>query len=435
MTEFFDRHEIITPKQFGFRKAHSTTHPLLNVKNFIERKLQQKQHVILISLDLSKAFVCIDTNKILQSKIKYYTGSDKITNWINSFYKNRTQYTTWEDSQSELIKNHNISVVQGSSMGPKLFNVYLNDLPSVSELFDISLFADDSNFLVANSDLNLLEKQANTELQKIKDYFDSNGLSINISKTTYLYFNPKQKNRGTLKIKLGNEKLKESNQLTFLGINIDNKLAFKDHFEKVHEKAKKGLNGLILTKNKLNFRAKMNIYHSLIHSHFNYGALIWISNLTNKQIKALQTIQKKALRIIYNKRYNSHTADLFRRSKITKIENIFEKESLLLIYKFLNKSLPLETQQLIQDNLQNTTDSRYFTPSIETRSRTNLNLKPKRALRKGNMIFDIISNWNKFETINKGNPKIKEFKNKIDEIQNSVIECKKDNCYACNNME
>ena len=64
-----------------------------------------------------------------------------------------------------------------------------------------------------------------------------------------------------------------------------------------------------------------------------------------------------------------------------------------------------------------------------------LNLKPKRALRRGNMIFDIISIWNKFETIIRGHNKIKEFKNKIDEIQNSVIECKKNNCYACNNTE
>ena len=116
-------------------------------------------------------------------------------------------------------------------MGPKLFNVYLNDLPCVSEFLDISLFADDSNFLVANSDLDLLEIQTNTELLKIKDYFDSNGLSINISKTTHLHFNPKQKNRGSLKIKLGDEELKESNHLTFLGIKIDNKLTFKDHFE------------------------------------------------------------------------------------------------------------------------------------------------------------------------------------------------------------
>ena len=49
-------------------------------------------------------------------------------------------------------------------MGPKLFNLYLNDLPSVSDLLDVALFADDSNFLIANTDPKSLEKQINNEM-------------------------------------------------------------------------------------------------------------------------------------------------------------------------------------------------------------------------------------------------------------------------------
>ena len=133
--------------------------------------------------------------------------------------------------------------------------------------------------MLANKNNKILEKQINSELAKIKDYFDSNGLSINTSKTTYLYLCPKNKKREKLNIKLGEVELNESAQITFLGIQIDNKLTFKGHFEKVYEKVKKGLNGLILTKNKLNLQAKLNIYHSLINTHFSYGAIIWASSL------------------------------------------------------------------------------------------------------------------------------------------------------------
>ena len=73
---------------------------------------------------------------------------------------------------------------------------------------------------------------------------------------------------------MGDVELNESAQITFLGIQIDNRLTFKGHFEKVYDKVKKGLNGLILTRNKLNLQAKLNIYHSLILSHFNYGVII-----------------------------------------------------------------------------------------------------------------------------------------------------------------
>ena len=44
-----------------------------------------------------------------------------------------------------------------------------------------------------------LEKSLNRELRDIKDYFDSNGLSINTEKTTYLQFCPKNKKKGNSK--------------------------------------------------------------------------------------------------------------------------------------------------------------------------------------------------------------------------------------------
>ena len=186
--EFFESQNTINNRQFGFRKAHSTIHPLLSVKAYIEQKLQNNEFIILVSLDLSKAFDTVDTENILQTKIKYYTGDNNITNWIDSFYKNRQQYTLWEDQKSDIIKNHNISIVQGSSMGPRLFNVYVNDLPNVSDKVEFVLFADDSNFMLSSPIPKELEKSLNRELRDIKDYFDSNGLSINTEKTTYLQF-------------------------------------------------------------------------------------------------------------------------------------------------------------------------------------------------------------------------------------------------------
>ena len=238
--------------------------------------------------------------------------------------------------------------------------------------------------MLANKDPKLLEKLINLELTEIKDYFDSNGLSINTKKTTFLHFCPKQTKKPTLTVKLGETQLIESSHTTFLGIILDNKLDFKYQYEKIYEKAKLGLNGLILTKNQLNQRAKTMIYNSLIHSHFMYGSLIWLNYLTNKQINSLKTIQKKALRIIHNKPYNSHTSKLFHTSKITKIEHLHEKESLILMFKYMNNKLPQDTQKLISTNIQ--------TPNIETRSMTANQLKPKRRITKG--VHDIIDAWN-----------------------------------------
>ena len=67
-----------------------------------------------------------------------------------------------------------------------------------------------------------------------------------------------------------------------LGIIMDNKWSFSSHFRKVYAKIKKGLNGLTMVKNQLSFRAKLNVYYSLINSHLEYCALIWISSITKK---------------------------------------------------------------------------------------------------------------------------------------------------------
>ena len=109
-----ERQEIIDPNQFGFRKGHSTVHPLMITKDFIENELNKRNYVCLIALDLKKAFDCIKTDGSLQNKVNYYCQNKQITNWIDSYFKDRQQITSWGSSNSNKIKNHRISVIQGS---------------------------------------------------------------------------------------------------------------------------------------------------------------------------------------------------------------------------------------------------------------------------------------------------------------------------------
>ena len=114
-----------------------------------------------------------------------------------------------------------------------------------------------------------------------------------------MIFRPKNKKKFNFNIKIGSDDLTESEELTFLGVIIDNKLNFSSHFKKVYAKMKKGLNGLIMVKNQLSYRAKLNVYHGLIHSHLNYCSLIWLSNISKKQLNMLRVLQKKAIRIFF----------------------------------------------------------------------------------------------------------------------------------------
>ena len=178
-----------------------------------------------------------------------------------------------------------------------------------------------------------------------------------------------------------------------------------------------------MVKNQLNLRAKLNVYHSLIHSHLEYCALIWISSITKKQLNMLKIVQKKALRIIFSVKYNAHTSNLFQTSKITKVENIFEKESLLMTYKFQNKTLPKAIIDLF--------DSSIHDKNILTRQQTSRVLRPKKGLKNGNLMYDIIDAWNRIGNPTREEKTLKSFKKKIISMQNSYVKCNKINCYSC----
>ena len=67
----------------------------------------------------------------------------------------------------------------------------------------------------------------------------------------------------------------------------------------------------------------------------------------------LKTLQKKAIRIVHGTKYDSHTNKLFQKSRITKVENILNKQSLLLTYNYQQKNFPNEILKLFDNNLHN----------------------------------------------------------------------------------
>ena len=63
----------------------------------------------------------------------------------------------------------------------------------------------------------------------------------------------------------------------------------------------------------LPYNALKTLYYTLIQIHLTYGVHAWGNG--NTVIK-LQTLQKRALRIINNKRYRSHTDPIFKSENI-----------------------------------------------------------------------------------------------------------------------
>jgi hypothetical protein len=157
----------------------------MHLSNYIYSALNEKKYCIGIFLDLKKAFdVC--SHEILLKQLKKYGITGNAHNWFSSYLKDCIQCVDINGNIS-IPKTFNISVIQGSILGPVLFLLYINDLFSASSLLSI-MFADDTACLAKNRNLNELVNSCNDELTKLASWFRVNRMAVNVSKTKFIIF-------------------------------------------------------------------------------------------------------------------------------------------------------------------------------------------------------------------------------------------------------
>ena len=81
----------------------------------------------------------------------------------------------------------------GSILGPFLILIYINDIEQATKGFSIRLFADDTSLTLTDKNLDLLIEKANVAFIPIYEWLCANKLSLNLSKTKYITFQPSQK--------------------------------------------------------------------------------------------------------------------------------------------------------------------------------------------------------------------------------------------------
>ena len=122
------------------------------------------------------------------NKMHHTFGIRGIANQLlESYLSNRKQYTKVLNHKSKMAKI-TYGILQGSSLGPLLFLLYVNDLPLTSE-FETTLFADDTYLAISDENITDLECKVNKELIRRDVWLKINKLSLNISKSCYMLIN------------------------------------------------------------------------------------------------------------------------------------------------------------------------------------------------------------------------------------------------------
>ena len=128
LLEYLSEKRLLNPKQFGFRPNHSCETALICMVDELAMNVDKGYVNGLALIDLRKAFDMVD-HRILISKLAKYGCSDKCLTWFKSYLNDRKQYVSMQNKKSNIM-NVNTGVAQGSILGPLLFTVMINDLPT-----------------------------------------------------------------------------------------------------------------------------------------------------------------------------------------------------------------------------------------------------------------------------------------------------------------
>ena len=165
-----------------------------------------------------------------------------------------------------------------------------------------------------------------------------------------------------------------------------------------------------------------NIYQSLIHSHLNYGIILWGFDL-NK----LRIIQKKAVRILSQAHYLAHTEPLFKKENILKIDDIFKMHSYKLYFNFMNNTLPSSIERLFQLNRFTNNNHLILFNSSDAGGKNRIRYSLPRLINSAPLAF-----LNNAQTLSKNNYKFFIKKYFINNYSDSP--CLNVNCYPCNRI-
>ena len=145
---------------------------------------KKNEYVLGVFIDLEKAFDTVN-HKILLHKLKLYGINATCLEWFKSY----------DDIRKSVYLDILCGVLQGSILGPELFLIYVNDLYKCLEKLSPAMFADYTNLLLSDINVDDLFTYMNYELNEISLWFEANKLSLNLTKTKYSLFHSVSKKK------------------------------------------------------------------------------------------------------------------------------------------------------------------------------------------------------------------------------------------------
>ena len=316
-------------------------------------KLDQKDIIGSIFLDLRKAFDVIPHNFIL-GKLVYYGIKGKEYDWMKSYLTDRRQFVTVNDCTSEWLKIRS-GVPQGSILGPLIFCLFINDLCNVNlhSNSKLSLYADDTAIFNHGKTIREVQKNLQDDFDTICKWLDLNNMHLHPRKTKVMAFGHKKKlGKDVLLINYRNLPLENVNKIKYLGVLLDSGMTWGVHISTVVSKISRAIGCIRRIKEWLSFKILKNLYFAMILPYIDYCNTAWGSCAKIHRDK-IQKLQNKYARMILNKDYHTSQRSLLHMLKWQSVEQRIKYQYCVLVFKIQNNLVPTYLESLICQRIVN----------------------------------------------------------------------------------
>ena len=383
MYDYLYSNDLIHPNHHGFLRGSSTSTALQHMFDIWLKHLDKGHLTAALFLDLSAGFDVIN-HRILLMKMKEYNFTEDTVEWFSSYLLERSQCVQIESSFSSSIPVP-WGVPQGSILGPLLFLFFLNELPDIvksdteeateednsSKDNDIVIYADDNTPISADKDPLMLERKVQAEANLVTNWFSRNDMICSSEKTKLLIIGTSAGRQSKienqhleLSVNVCGEQKFESSSEKLLGILVNNTATFKSHLygDSENPGLLKQLSTRVGMLKKLRkyippIRLK-TVMAGMFNSKLTYGITVWgriwnipgsldeealvrtSPSLTKDDLRKLQVLQNKCLRIVTNSDYKTPTSVLLDKTKLLSVHQQMAQLSLSQVFNIYKTRLP-----------------------------------------------------------------------------------------------
>ena len=296
LLDHLERHNLLTTLQHGFRKAHSCESQLLITLDDLCATFDKMTQTDVGIMDFSWAFDTVPYERLL-GKLAHYSIQGRTNSWICAFLTGRSMSVVVDGESSEPTPFLS-GVPQGTVLGPLLFLIYINDMPSqVSKGTWIRLLADDCPM---NRQIQNVNDQ--TILQQDLDYLHNWavcwGMTFNPCKCYIMHIT--RGRRLDKFYQIWGTILSTVTQAKYLGITIRDDLHWHQQTNLVAKKANITLHMISRNLRYCPRKTRSLAYCTLVRPKLQYCVSLW-DPYQQQDIDALERINRRAVRVVSNK--------------------------------------------------------------------------------------------------------------------------------------